>query len=619
MNYINLSLFTIIGISLLSIFFSFWITENTDNDASAINLSGSMRMQTFHIGLAFHDAPKSAPALIAKLDGTWNSFLFRGIHSSEEDNPLTRTFSAGYSHWFNIVRPKLLGAIESEQFSTAELYSLFTKQVALTDSLVDKLQGVAEEKLRNLRTLQLLSLALTTIVGSLIFYLLKNRVEMPLKNLTEAAKKMGQGEIQQHLPEGGNDELSQLAKAFNQMSAYITKTYSELETLVDARTKELQHNNTMLAFLFGIARKVMETKNQTLDYNAVSTELANILGNSELELCLFTSGGDRPYLQVGADELFKACGKTSCANCKGCAPFDAPEVLEISHKYPITHHDKQYGVISIKTAHQEPLKPWQDQLLRSTTDQIAISLSLSETKDQDHRIAMLNERTVIARELHDSLAQALSYLQIQVTRLQKTHSVGKYESQQPIIDELREGLSSAYRNLRELLTTFRLKIDDKGLKGALDETLKQFSSRTDMDLSLDYSLKNLPLSPMEEIHLLQIIREAGQNAINHSEGETLSISLKQNLDKSITLTVQDDGKGLPESPEKLNHYGLAIMQERSRHLKGVLKIENQSQSQSQNRNKKQGLAIFLTFTPSYVDSPGIETPDIKSSDVIRSA
>jgi len=405
------------------------------------------------------------------------------------------------------------------------------------------------------------------------------------------------------------------------MSAYITKTYSELETLVDERTKELQHNNTMLAFLFGIARKVMETKNQTLDYKTVSTELANILGNSELELCLFTSGGDRPYLQVGADELIKTCGKTSCAQCQGCAPFDSlaatvdksgTAATEKPHKYPITHHDKQYGVISVKTLQREPLKPWQDQLLRSTTDQIAISLSLSETKDQDHRIAMLNERTVIARELHDSLAQALSYLQIQVTRLQKTHSVGKYESQQPIIDELREGLSSAYRNLRELLTTFRLKIDDKGLKGALDETLKQFSSRTNMDLSLDYSLKNLPLSPMEEIHLLQIIREAGQNAINHSEGKTLSISLKQNLDKSITLTVQDDGKGLPESPEKLNHYGLAIMQERSRHLKGVLKIENQGQNR--NENQKQGLAICLTFTPSYVDSS-----DIENSDAIRSA
>ena len=51
MSYIYLSLFAIIGIALLSIFFSFWITEKTDSDAQAINLSCSLRMPTFHISL----------------------------------------------------------------------------------------------------------------------------------------------------------------------------------------------------------------------------------------------------------------------------------------------------------------------------------------------------------------------------------------------------------------------------------------------------------------------------------------------------------------------------------------------------------------------------------------
>jgi two-component system nitrate/nitrite sensor histidine kinase NarX len=280
-----------------------------------------------------------------------------------------------------------------------------------------------------------------------------------------------------------------------------------------------------------------------------------------------------------------------CFNCKGSAPFDSVGNLGLAHKYPIVRNDRQYGIIRLRTSDLKPLSGWRDQLLRSTADQLAIALSLNETKEQSHRLAMLNERTVIARELHDSLAQALSYLKIQVTRLQKSHDAKKYDLQQPILEELKEGLSSAYRHLRELLTTFRLKIDEGGLENALTQTIEQLLERTEMDIQLEYQLHNVPLNPMEEIHLLQIAREASQNAVNHSGGERLQIRLFQNGDKSIELLIEDDGRGLPQDPKKLNHYGLAIMQERSKHLKGNLAVS---------RVVPHGTRIHLKFEPHYL-------------------
>jgi two-component system nitrate/nitrite sensor histidine kinase NarX len=113
-----------------------------------------------------------------------------------------------------------------------------------------------------------------------------------------------------------------------------------------------------------------------------------------------------------------------------------------------------------------------------------------------------------------------------------------------------------------------------------------------MHINLAYQLKDLPLSPMEEIHLMQITREACQNAINHSDGSKLNISFTQEQDKAIELCIEDDGVGLSGNPEKLNHYGLSIMQERSRHLGGDLNIENISPS---------GTRITLRFTPAYLD------------------
>ncbi|WP_438887220.1 histidine kinase, partial [Bacillus cereus group sp. Bce037] len=80
-------------------------------------------------------------------------------------------------------------------------------------------------------------------------------------------------------------------------------------------------------------------------------------------------------------------------------------------------------------------------------------------EEQQH-VTLINERTIIARELHDSLAQSLSYLKMQVARLERMQQKeATKEAQSAVFDELRNGLNSAYRQLRELLTTFRLKLE----------------------------------------------------------------------------------------------------------------------------------------------------------------
>jgi len=592
MNYIHLSLFTIIGITLLSIFFSFWISEQADTDAQAINLSGSMRMKTYHIGLALTHDPKSVNTLVKSLDDTWTNPLFSHVRSSKRQTDLTKAFFLGSDHWFNTVRTFIKAFPESN-----DTYELLTKQVAFTDNLVNQFQKEAETKIRDLRTFQLIVFLLTTLVGCLIFYLLRNRVETPLRRLSQAAEKIRDGHIEQDIQIEGKDELSMLALTFNQMSQSITETYKQLETRVEERTAALQQSNTVLTFSFGLARKMLDLQTNGFDYQETLQDLAKVLKLQDMELCLFTSEGEKPYFHIDPHEDDnKLCTKTSCDTCKASKPFNSVETLGFSSKFPIGRNSRQYGVIKVKRLDGTSLQPWQDQLLRSSADQLAIALSLQETKEQEHRLAMLSERTVIARELHDSLAQSLSYLKIQVARLQKSHDLEKFERQQPIIDELREGLSSAYRHLRELLTTFRLKIDDDGLEGAILQAVDQLKARSDMDIHLNYALKDVPLSPSEEIHLLQIMREASQNATNHSQGKNLKISLFQHENKNIELVIKDDGIGLPKSPEKLNHYGLAIIKERSRHLNATLSVNSTPENDVEHGNTE----IKLQFKPSYL-------------------
>ena len=580
---ISISLVSIIAIGLLTIFSLLWATDQADKDAQAINVAGSMRMQIFRIGLAAqqHDVLR-AKAYIEQLDQTWGNPLFSQQKKASDSasvaakvsgdlaDELRKTFERSQRYWSTTMRPALLMYLNSPQ-NNAFPGPLIEHQLTLGEELVTAFQVNAERKIRRLRAIQLTALFLTIIAGSVIFYLIRNRLERPLTQLTQAAQRIAEGDYGYQVTVDGRDELAMLGGVVNHMSTSINLMYHELDTQVKQRTADLHNNNIGLEYLFSTARKILNSHKQGIDYQQLLDDLSATLGpHIHLELCLFTEQGDAPYTHIAPRHaVISDCSMRSCATCTSAAHN---HVTAPQQTFGVIQDSTRYGVINVSSREGHPLESWQEKLLRSVADQFALALSLSAHKDQERRLAMLNERTVIARELHDSLAQALSYLQIQVTRLQKSIDKEQYASQQPIVDELREGLSSAYRQLRELLTTFRLKIDTGGLQTALELVVAQLNQRSDLAVTLHYALANVPLSPTEEIHLLQIVREASQNAVNHSQGTAVEIRLSQTSDQSIELIIDDDGIGIPPNAERTNHYGLAIISERGRHLNGQVAI-----------------------------------------------
>jgi len=585
---ISAALVSIIALGLLTIFSLIWATDQTDQDAQAINLSGSIRMQTYRIGLATAQQDRlKAEQYIQQLDATWQHPLFSQQRQEPPTDSLGEHFYNAEQHWREVLRPQLEASLSPPENAEAPIQAI-DNQLVLTEKVVNAFQQAAESKIRLLRIIQLTALFLTVVLGAVIFNLLKTRLEKPLVQLTDAAYRIGKGDYGYQTVIEGTDELALLGSVVNQMSNSVEQIYRDMDNQVKQRTAELNNNNIALEFLFETARKILSSYQQEINYQQLLDQLAEVIGGEiHLEICLFTEQGDRPYMHIApANCEISDCSQRNCSNCIGDNLGNTQ-----GSSFPITREETGYGIINCHSPVQFHLELWQEKLLRSVADQFALALSLSAHRNQQRRLAMLTERTVIARELHDSLAQALSYLKIQVTRLQKSIDAQDYDQQQPIVDELRGGLTSAYRQLRELLTTFRLKIDTGGLQSALEQVVNQLNERNTMKVALHYQLTNLPLSPTEEIHLLQIIREASQNAINHSLGTQLDIHLFQNDNQSIQLLVDDDGIGIPDKAEKTNHYGLAIIQERSRHLDGTLEIACRPEG---------GTRVAFAFQPSFL-------------------
>lgn len=605
---VSVALAGIVILGMSTMLISYWLSERAENDSLAINVAGSLRMQSYRLGLlALDEAPDAAQWISAqqKIDETWSNPVF--IPFLHEKPTISELYTRAADNWRIHLLPAF-NQVKNKQSSLTDqqLQTLLDEHIQLLDALVQTIQQDAEQKVRSFRLVQIIALFATLLVSALVMYSLRVKVEQPLNQLTAMAKRISQGDFNHQIPVVSQDELGVLASTFNLMSRSIANSYDHLEQQVDEKTRELQQSNNALQFLYETAKFIIEHNPQGINYDEIISRLGKTINVSNLELCLMTTEGNSPYLQIKPASEINAelCKKQNCSKCLSSRGVVEKTDGTAIYRFQLTRNDRHYGLIVCRVDEQKLLSPWQEQLIQSATDQLAIGMSLKTDEDQSRRLAVLQERNAIARELHDSLAQALSYLKIQVTRLNKAIDREDKITMEDVAGELREGLNSAYRQLRELLTTFRLKIDGSGLKVALESSIEQLRAQNSMNIHLDFALSNIPLTPNEEIHLLQIIREASQNSINHSGGKNLDIRLWQSADQAISLTIADDGSGLPGSPEKINHYGLAIMKERAKHLGGELMLSNQSSG---------GVLVSFEFIPDFIkirQKSGIITSDI---------
>jgi len=240
---------------------------------------------------------------------------------------------------------------------------------------------------------------------------------------------------------------------------------------------------------------------------------------------------------------------------------------------PLPGPSNWLGMLLIETEANHYFEDTEIQLIEVTSQMLALSMGFQAREQEGRRVALLEERAVIARELHDSLAQSLSYMKFQLARLQTNYGPGLLESgASVIVDDMREGLDNAYRELRELLTTFRVQMDVRGLDHVLEETINEFSSRSNLSITLDNRLQECRLTVNEEFHLLHVIREALSNIVRHSGADKVTISLVLQSTGDVVVTVDDNGIGSAFDESKPHHYGLAIMTERAHCLGGSIEI-----------------------------------------------
>lgn len=577
----GLSLAGVILASMVGIVASALTAESVDGDAATINLAGSLRMQAYRIAktiLVAEHEPKLLVAEVKDFDARITSPLLKSISMRNTRMDLKQSYKQLITHWQIEIMPMLLD--EHQLLTNQHPYlSLVDDFVVELDNMVSLIEKGSASKIKLLRIIQFVCMAFTILIVIITLINIQLNVVNPLKELVVNAGRIQEGRFTSRVNYSGDNELGLLSDGFNKMALQLSELYSELELRVEEKTAELSRSNESLTLLYDSSRKLNEEKKRLQPViSDILQELKQTTDLDEVILCL-REGDDENYycINPAGDELPSFYQSPHCKQRLEKLRKNSGLLISANDKngllavFSVAKQPTNFGELIVQRCSGEALEDWQQQLLIAVADILATGLSLQQKNEQKSHLMLMEERATIARELHDSLAQALSYQKIQVARLKKAmESKADQQTLDQVTEDIREGLSSAYRQLRELLTTFRLKLDVPGLDPALIATLAEFGERSDILFDYDYQLGHVQLNPNEEIHCLQIIREALSNVVQHSRATKARLSVMQCDDGKISIQVDDDGIGLPENPEKQNHYGLAIMQERTRSLQGQL-------------------------------------------------
>ncbi len=262
-----------------------------------------------------------------------------------------------------------------------------------------------------------------------------------------------------------------------------------------------------------------------------------------------------------------------------------------SYYLPLHYNNRTLGVIRIKSS-RLPLSHQNDlyELFSALAEQLCNSIEKAKQNQESRRMIIMQERSLIANELHDSLAQTLASLRFQVRVLDETlQPTAEYQSIQGI-EQVENSLDEAYSDLRELIAHCRTPIDKQGLIQAVEKLISRLRKDSSTHILLQEEWDNSDLPPNLEMHIFRIVQEAMNNIRKHSNAKNIRLIFRCDENGHHHILIENDGRGFEipkENDHPGKHVGLSIMNERANYLGGELRVESEPD---------EGTRIELDFT-----------------------
>lgn len=251
---------------------------------------------------------------------------------------------------------------------------------------------------------------------------------------------------------------------------------------------------------------------------------------------------------------------------------------------PIVWKDRAIGTLYLTDNEQggEFDQGDEETLIRFAT-QAAIAIENARLHQQVQDLAVVEERERIAREMHDSPAQLLAYVNAKAEAARQLLQAGRWEQAAAELEELARGARAAYADVREAILGLRTTPAGRSFLEALRDYLERYRVQADLEVELDVEPadgnldEHLGLEPSKELQLLRILQEALSNVRRHAGVDRARLSIRCEGDE-VVAQVEDAGRGFDIASSARHrgpHFGLATMRERAEGVDGRLEVRSQ--------------------------------------------
>jgi two-component system nitrate/nitrite sensor histidine kinase NarX len=588
-------------LALVAVTLTLWVSWQLDGGAAAVNEAGRLRMQSWRMAMSVerHDADAMRlqraefdRSLALLRDGDPERPLF-----VPWDAAVRARFAAVESHWTRFQQRWLqerTGMPDALADAAGDVSTDTADFVARVDAFVAAIETHMSRWTALLYLCQIGMLVLAVTAAVIVVYAGFVMVLEPVGRLKAATLRIREGDLGARVERVTTDEFGTLAEGFNRMADHLQSMYGHLEARVSEKTAELEDKRERLQALYEVTALVARAT--TLDELARGfvSRIARI-AHADAAVVRWSDEANQRYLLLASQGLPEAmteveqcvhaghchCGaadagsqlrvipiRTQAPSLAHCTRFGFATLVSV----PVRLHARTMGEVDLFFHSELTLSEPERSLLEALASHLAGAMENLRLNALEMEAAVSQERTLLARELHDSIAQSLAFLKIQVQLMRDALDGGDAAQIQQVLGEIDAGVRESYGDVRELLIHFRTRANAEDIEPALATTLRKFEHQSGVPARLLMQGHGLPLSPELQIQVLHIVQEALSNVRKHAHASQVWLDVQQQ--PQWRFEVRDDGVGIADDAASRGetHVGLRIMRERAERIGATLEV-----------------------------------------------